>query len=58
VKKSHTARIKRSLARRIKQGKAGHEFHGAAQPQPKAISPQRRGVRPWERTLPACSGLL
>src|SRR6266571_5305743 len=29
--------------------------HGAAQPQPKAISPQRRGVRPWERTHLACS---
>src|SRR5437773_8184877 len=28
--------------------------HGAAQPQ-KKISPQRRGVRPWERTHLACS---
>src|SRR6266540_4270533 len=36
---------------------AGHEFHRAAEPQPKAISPQRRGERggrAWERTLPAC----
>src|SRR5436190_17106171 len=31
--------------------------HGAAQPQPKRISPQRtRRFRPWERTLPACPG--
>src|SRR6266542_869689 len=31
--------------------------HRAAGPQPKPISPQRRGERgghPWERTLPAC----
>src|SRR6266516_6262974 len=35
--------------------------HRAAQPQPKRISPQRRGERrgrPWESTLPACSAFL
>src|SRR6266540_7558642 len=38
---------------------AGHEFHRAAEPQPKNISPQRRGERggrSWERTHPACKG--
>src|SRR2546427_7069626 len=39
------------LIRGIRGGFIGHEFHRAAQPQPKTS----REDASWERTLPACS---